>query len=511
MFLWYGNCLLFAKDVHMKSWNILEIFCLLYLGTLRIASQESGMFLTLNLQQSIKLAQSQSPDAQAALHTYRSAYWNYRAFRANYLPGVELSASPYLNRQINKVTQPDGTELFISQNQLSTDLHLTVSQNVRFTGGTFFLETSGQYIGEFSKDDKAFSSQPISIGYRQSLFGYNSLKWDRKIEPVRFREARKAYAETMELIAAQTCELFFSLATAQTNLNIAQANMASADTLYRYALGRYRIGKVSENELLQLEVNKLNEETNVMQANIAVEDARLAFCSFVGLEATDHVNIVPSDSIEAFEIPLEQALELAYAHSPDVEMFRRQQLESRRQLAAARADCGLKADLYLRFGLSQTGTQLKDAYKRLLDQEYVSVAISIPILDWGRGKGKVRVAQSNIELVETQTRQGLNDFELNICKMVRQFNLQARQVAVAAKTDVTAFQRYEITRRLYLSGRSTVLELNASITEKDSARRNHIEALKTYWTLYYVLRSVTQYDFRNGCALYETVSPVHDT
>ena len=82
----------------------------------------------LTLQEAIQLAQASSPEAEAARHTYRAAYWSYRSFRADYLPEVSLSASPYLNRQINKVTQPDGTELFLRQNQLATDLTLSVSQ-----------------------------------------------------------------------------------------------------------------------------------------------------------------------------------------------------------------------------------------------------------------------------------------------------------------------------------------------------------------------------------------------
>ena len=60
----------------------------------------------------------------------------------------------------------------------------------------------------------------------------------------------------------------------------------------------------------------------------------------------------------------------------------------------------------------------------------------------------------------------MNDFELNVRKMVRQFNLQARQVEVAARTDETARRRYEVALRLYLMGKSTVLDLNAAISEK---------------------------------------------
>ena len=462
----------------------------------------------LTLRDAIRMAQAHSPEAQAAEHTYRAAYWSYRSFRANYLPEVNLVSSPYLNRQINRVTQPDGTEQFIRQNQLITDLGLQVSQNIWFTGGNLFVQTSTQRMDELGSSFTFYNSQPVTVGYQQSLFGYNSLKWDRRIEPVRFREAKKTYAETLELIASRTCELFFDLATAQANLDIARSNYASADTLYRYARGRYNIGSITENEMLQLEVNRLNEETNMMKARIEVEDAMLTFRSFLGIREETAVEVVPDDSVPRFEVPLGEALEQAYLHSPEPDMYRRMRLESRSALARARASRGLKADLYLRFGLSQTAGRLKDSWRSPLDQQYVSLSLVVPILDWGRGRGKVRVAKSNVALVETQTEQGMNDFELNVRKMVRQFNLQARQVEVAARTDDTARRRYEVALRLYLMGKSTVLDLNAATTEKDAARRNHIEAMKTYWTLYYGLRSMTQYDFEHGCPLTENLPDI---
>lgn len=50
----------------------------------------------LTLRDAIRMAQAHSPEAQAAEHTYRAAYWSYRSFRANYLPEVNLVSSPYL-------------------------------------------------------------------------------------------------------------------------------------------------------------------------------------------------------------------------------------------------------------------------------------------------------------------------------------------------------------------------------------------------------------------------------
>ena len=472
------------------------LFIAILLGSITASAQEEVMHLT--LPQAIEMAQAHSPEAEAARHTYRAAYWNHRFYRANYLPSVTLTSSPYFNKQISKVTQPDGTNLFIKQNQLSVDMDLKINQNIWFTGGSLFVKSNVQRLDELETDVTAYNSQPIVIGYEQALFGYNSLKWDRRIEPVRFREARKAYNEALELVASQTSNLFFNLATAQTNLDIASSNYASADTLYRYAEGRYNIGTITENEMLQLEINKLTEETNMMNARIEVEDQMQVLRSFLGFQRDVTLKVIPEGEVPQFEIPLGEALKMAFENSPEPDMYKRMQLQSQSNLAYAKANAGLKADLYVQFGLSQTGDKFTDSYRNPMNQQYASIGISLPILDWGRGKGQIRVAKSNVDLVNTQAEQGMKDFELNVARMVRQFNLQSQYVKVASKTDRTADRRYEVAKRLYILGKSTILDLNAAITEKDAARRSYISALKSYWSLYYGLRSMTGYDFEKN-------------
>ncbi len=451
--------------------------------------------LELTLQQTIHHAQEKSPDAQSARHSFRSSYWNYRYYRANYLPNLTLTSNPYLDRAINKVTMGDGSVKFVEQNLLATDLTLSLTQNVPWTGGTFFVETSAQRIDLFSDDSHSYQTSPVNIGYSQSLFGYNSLKWDRRIEPVRYREARKRYVETLELVAAAATQKFFALATAQSNYEIASTNYANADTLYMYARGRYDIGTISENEMLQLEINKLTEETNRMNARIEVDNAMQELRSYLGIQQDVELKVRIEDFVPDLQIDLNEALLLAAQNSPDIENMQRRKLESESAVSQARANAGLKADIYLRFGLTQTADRWKNAWRNPMDQQYVSLGISLPILDWGRGKGQVRVAKSNRDLVHTQVEQDKTDFDLNIRKLVKQFNLQAQRVHIAARTDATAQRRADVARRLYLLGQSTILDLNASITEKDSARRNYVTALYDYWSLYYTLRSLTLYDF----------------
>ncbi len=98
--------------------------------------------------------------------------------------------------------------------------------------------------------------------------------------------------------------------------------------------------------------------------------------------------------------------------------------------------------------------------------------------------------------------QARTDFDANVIKLVKQFNLQADKVAIAQKTSERAARRNDVAYRLYLLGKSTVLDLNAAIAEKDRSQRDYIRELQNYWSLYYGLRSITGWDFENNSAIY---------
>ena len=469
--------------------NVRLILLFVISANIEAAAQSDSLRMTLS--EAIALAQQQSSDALAARHSLEAAEWSYRYHKANYLPSVTLSSSPSLNRQLNSITQPDGTNIFVRQNQLSTDLALSISQNVTLTGGTLFLRNNRQRLDEFEQRTHGYSSVPFSIGYQQNLFGHNSLRWARRTEPLRHSIARKQYAETMELVASRASTYFFLLASAQTDLEIARQNFAVSDTLLSYARRRYERGSITENEMLQLEVGKLTEETNRLNAEAEVEDAMQTLRSYLGIKEEVPLQVVPDTLISNDVVDADEALALALANNPDPEQLRLNVMESESALSAAKANRGLKADLYMQFGLSQKGTTLSEAYTKPLNQQYVSMTVSLPLLDWGRGRGQVRVAKSRLELTQTQSEQAMQDFRLNVQKMVRQYNLQAHRVKIAHRTRETALRRYEVARWLYLQGRTSLLEFNASVNEKDNAQRAFIAALQTYWSLYYGLRSLT--------------------
>ena len=454
--------------------------------------------LQLTLFKTIDFAQKQSPQAIAAQHKFRAMYWQWRSFKADYLPNFSFISNSSLNRSISSITLPDGSDSFVHRNQLLNNGALTISQNVAPLGGKIYVKTGLERLDILSDKVISYKSTPIIIGYSQNILGYNHLKWNKKIEPIRYSHAQKEYRETLELVSATAAQKFFKLAMAQSNYNSAAYNYATSDTLYRYAQGRYKIGTITENEMLQLEINHLTEQTNKMNAQIEMEDMMQDLRSFLGIADNSNILVEIDADVPKFIIPEKEAIDLANQNSPDVELFKLQILESQSVIAQAKTSRGLKADLYVEFGLSQTHKEIFKAYQHPLDQQLVSLGIRIPILDWGVGKGRVEVAKSNYEKTLIDSKQSQTDFNANVSKLVKQFNLQAEKVMIACKTSERAKKRNEVAYRLYLLGKSTILDLNSSVAEKDRSQRNYILELQKYWILYYTLRSITGWDFETN-------------
>ena len=478
---------------------IIKVSLLLVLLNVSATGYAGGDTVRLTMSDVIRMAQESSPQAVQARNSFESAWLSYRSYKAEMLPSLSLSSSPSLNRTTNYVTLPDGSEQYVRSNSMRNNVSLDLTQNIWLTGGQISLSSNLSRLDQLGDNSThSYYTQPLQLTISQSLNGYNSFKWSRKMEPIEYRMARKQYAETMELVASQATSVFFNMVSAQTDLDIARLNMAATDTLYTYGLGRYNIGTITENELLQLELNKLNQETSIMSSEMSFDDAVDQLRNFLNLTSDTQIEVITTDSIPHFTVPLDQAMELARQNSPDIESMELNRLSSESNLAYYQSQAGFKASVYLSLGLAQTADELPESFHNLNDEQSVRVSISIPILDWGRARGRVRIAQNNLELTNMRIEQNQVNFEKTVARTVNQFNMQERQVEIAKRTMTTAQHRYEVARHLYVNGNSTILDLNSAITAKDSAYRGYISALSRYWQLYYTIRSLTGYDFMNN-------------
>lgn len=485
-----------------KSFLLLSLIVIVFLFLPYGAVAQQPRYLTLD--DVVTMAGEQSPDALVARHRFRGSYWQHQTFRAGYLPHLRFDAVlPNLNRSISPVTLADGTDIFVRRSLATSSGELSLNQRIGPTGGQLFVSSGLQRIdriGLIGEDEPRVSylSTPINVGFRQPIFSHNAFRWERRIEPIRYQEAQRQYIVDLEDISIRATNLFFDLLLAQINMEINQLNLSSNDTLYQIAQGRYSLGRIAENELLQMELNVLNSEANLEQSRIDYEGALFRFRSFLVIDDSGVIELIPPEHTHDLHVDVSLALAEARSNRPDNLARDRQLIEAESMVAQARAESRFNADLYAVLGLTQTAIPLPDAYRDPLDQQRLTIGVSIPILDWGVSKGRIRMAQSNYELVQTTVKQGNIDFDQEIILKVMQFNMLGSQLIIAEKADIIAQKRYEVTRQRFMIGRIDIIDLNLALEEKDRAKQRYLTALRTYWREYYVMRRLTLYDFVNG-------------
>ena len=483
--------------------KLLPISCLLLLLQVPAIGQDTTHYeRKITLTEAIALARAQSVDAAVALNELKTAYWEYRTFRADLLPEVNFTGTlPNYNKSYSTYQNSDGSYTFVRNNTLGLSGELSINQNIWFTGGTLSLTSSLDYVQQLGKrGNRQFMSVPIGLELTQPIFGVNNLKWNRRIEPVRYAEAKAEFISATEEVTMTTITYFFNLLLAKETLGTARQNKANADRLYEVAIAKRKMGQISENDLLQLRLNALQGQADVTEAESNLNAQMFQLRSFLGISEQESLNPVLPATVPHIRMQYQDVLDKALERNSFAHNIRRRQLEADYQVATARGNLR-SIDLFASIGYTGQNKDFNSAYHHLLDNQIVEVGVSIPLLDWGKRRGQVKVAKSNRDVVLSQIRQEQMNFNQNIFLLVENFNNQAQQLNIAQEADDIAERRYNTSVETFMIGKISTLDLNDAQNSKDEARQTHIQELYSYWYYYYQLRSLTLWDFEQDAPL----------
>ena len=463
----------------------------------------------ITLDEAIITARAQSVDAAVALNELKTAYWQYRTFRADLLPEVNFQATvPSYRKNYSTYQLDDGSYTFVRNNNLQMSGVLSIDQNIWLTGGKLSLNTSIDYLKQLdgNRFDR-FMSVPVALTLSQPVFGVNHIKWSRRIEPVRYEEAKAAFLSATENVAMRAVDYFFSLLMAKENLSTARQNCDNSIKLYEVAKAKRKMGQISENDLLQLELNLLNDRSNLTDSESDFKAKMFQLRSFLGLDETVELEPVLPEAVPHAEIDYYDVLEKAKANNSFSKNIRRRQLEADYEVAKAKGNLR-EITLFAQVGYTGTAERFNLAYDRLKDNQVVEVGFRIPIIDWGKRRGQVKVAESNREVVESRLRQETMNFNQDIFILVERFNNQQAQLDIASRADTIAMKRYATNVETFMIGKISTLDLNDSQSRKDLSRQEYINELFRYWYYYYQLRSLTLWDFASGTGIDSDVEAI---
>ena len=321
---------------------------------------------SLTLEKAISIATDSSLSAFKAKNVYLSGYWQYRTYKAERLPSVSLGSTPvsYSNNIVKRYDYINNLDVYKSQKTISSNANLSINQSVDWTGGTFYIDTELGYLKNIGASEyEQYTTVPFRVGYSQKLFGYNSFKWDKKLEPLKYEKAKKQLLYNLEEIAEQTTNYFFSVALNEKLYNLAQQNIYNSDTLYRIGEERYKIGSISQSDLLTLKLTLINAKSSLGNAALSLQKTRFNLMTLLRIDNDADFSIMIPEQISDLNIGNDEAIRQAVLNNPSYLEQQENILSNQKTLDQIIKNQRFSASLNTSVGYNQVSGQFSRAYQ----------------------------------------------------------------------------------------------------------------------------------------------------
>jgi len=462
----------------------------------------------LTLANAVDLAQRQGLSAEASRDALVEARARNAAFNARLLPRVALSSqAANYNHAFVPVPQADGSTAFRSQSQNQSSMGLVVSQPLPWLGSTLSV---GSYLSRLDATvpiangqttSRTYHSTPFLISLTQDLLKPRTVLWDSRAQDLRANLAERQYVESREDLAINTASAFFDYYAATVALRNATSNVAVNDTLYTLNKGRFEVGKIGENDLLQSELQLLRARASLDGAKLERDRSESALRRLINVQGTDTLVVVPPQDVPTIDVDPDLAVSQALRNSSVSEQALLDSVVARRGVTEARLLNGFGATISAGYGVNQTSPLFGLAYAAPLPQQSLLVQVDMPIFQWGGGRADVQAARAEQARVSSSSRARREQTAEDARYAALQLTQSQRMLLIAAKADTVAQKRFEVAKNRYVIGKIGVSDLYIAQNEKDQALESYVQALRSFWANYYRLRRVTLYDFMDKTEL----------
>ena len=443
-----------------------------------------------SLDEVIRLAQDSTITAFQSRYQFEYYSQRYAQFQALLKPQLELSLTPNYMRTVN---DPTRSYVYLRNfDRFSTSAQLRLNQKVLGWGGDAYVESQAVWSEYFGRDANAvrprdFIALPLSVGYQQSLLGYNPYRWEKAMEEDRMEAARKQLNHELRLIAEEATRRYFRLACAQGILDMCLRNQQTADTLYAITREKAGIAMVSLAELRSLELQRLNAANALLSARNEELLARESLAAYL------RTDILPSGS--RLTVPThtrqilftdEDILEMARSNSPALQQQHTALTQALGQEQKARRERGVKVGVDLSMGLQYYNTP---QFFTL-----ASVSFRVPIMDHGASQKGYAAASA----WKNREEQALREEERALAEDVRTTleKLRAHEQILTQTEEAVgmADDVFQLTADNYANGLCDINTYSLAQSRRDEAYNQHLSALAGYWITYYHLLTLTQHE-----------------
>lgn len=481
-----------------------------------IAQQENntkGGKQKITLNEILSVAGRKSLDAFKVKQQYGANYWQFESYNASMLPKVNLEYQPisYNNSVIKRYDYNNNIDVYKQQQTFNSYVDISINQIIRATGATVFLNSTFNRLASLGDvSSKDYSATPISFGFFQPIMAFNSFKWQHKIAPLQYENAKKEYIYKMQEINVKTVTYFFNWALASKKVELAKENTVTAQKLFKIGSKRYELGSIEKDDVLNLELDVYNGETYLLQSEKELEKTLSELKLFLSDDGFSDTDPELPELISNMQIDVAEATKLAEENNPEIFNLKIKKIEGMRDLDKVIKENRFDLSLTGNYGLNQYANTVKGAYSNLQEQQIIAVQFKMPILDWGERKGNIKTARLNKEVNDIGIKKEEDQIHQELTLKISDFNLQHQLVSGALRSSQISKSSYDVTEKRFLSGSVDLLKLSSARKAWQLACENYIMSLNNYWKLYYEVQQLTLFDFQNKSTISKNFEKILD-
>jgi len=415
------------------------------------AAPPAGRF---TLAGSVELALRQSMVVQAAKEGVKGAEALKKEAFTGFLPKLSTSYSytrlndaPWTNMPSMVINSPLG--------QLKTP------------GGPITMGTQDNYNWALEVKQPLFAGGAILANYQAN----------KKGEDI----ARQEESTTTQNLVEEVKAAYFNILKAQKILGVARQSVEQLKSHRDEAQHFFDVGLIPKNDLLQSEVQVANGEQNLVKAENSLEITKARFNTLLRRAVDAPVEVEDILVYRPYEKTLENCLQTAYDHRPEIKAYTLKVEQAKEYVKAARGEYlpTLSAvGHYERFG--ETGSLQGSAYKNM-ESWYLMARADWTFWEWGRTKNQVdsRRARENQAASMLAHERDRVTFEVKAAYILVRESEQ--QVFVAQKSIAAAEENFRINTERYREQVATstdVLDAQMLLTK---AKSDYYTALGDYY------------------------------
>ncbi|MBN2414253.1 TolC family protein [bacterium] len=470
----------------------------------------------LSFEEAVDIALNQSYTVKSYLEEKNAMQFYFNYYKAMFKPRMDLSLfTPGWNESVIPVQRADGLPVYNSfgSMQLGGDLKFTY---ILPTGGNFALRslmyrdnqttTLPQQNYAQLKTDQAYSS--LSLSFTQPIFTRNTLRENLNEAKYELERTTSVFTRQQMNIIYNVTVAYYNLYRLTRNVEIAEERLKNSEEALRIARLKAETGRIPLGDVLISEVDAATNRGNLSEAVGTLQRNEDDFKQLIGLDLDEEFQILTDLQYDTFAVDRDKAVAEALAHRLEINEselnIKLQQIRLDRAKRVRELSGAISA-YYDITGVSTIGTGttqelFQSSFDNFVDRppnRGVTLTLSYPIFDWGRGSSRVQQERANLRRSELD----LENLEVTIIKevrdVVRSIDEAKNRLRILEQNQRVSERSYEISRVRFENGDISSQELSREQERLAQSQLDYLNAFITYQMTVAELKRTTLWDFKN--------------